>query len=269
MPKHTPAAFSVATTEAVSKIVGELYSGSELTRMLTETKLPDPLGSAMTKWKRLAAALQQKQASTGNGGAVIGLIHAAMAPARTLDRRAEAAVARDELNQVLSLAGYCVKDNGRLGTTTRTTTDSEAAARSKRLQTLLAERGGHSDVIRYCRPELLREDFYEAVFESIKGLGHRLRSMTGKTDDDGPALVESVLEGANPTIMLNDRANRSQRDEQRGVALLMKGLFAAFRNPASHEPRIVWSMSEQDALDVLGTLSMVHRRLDGARVCGQ
>ena len=31
------------------------------------------------------------------------------------------------------------------------------------------------------------------------------------------------------------------------------------------QPRIVWSMSEQDALDVLGTLSMVHRRLDGAK----
>jgi hypothetical protein len=27
----------------------------------------------------------------------------------------------------------------------------------------------------------------------------------------------------------------------------------------------VWSMSEQNALDVLGTLSMIHRRLDGAK----
>lgn len=70
-------------------------------------------------------------------------------------------------------------------------------------------------------------------------------------------------------ILLNDRANRSQRDEQRGVALLMKGVFAAFRNPAAHEPKIVWTMTEQDALDVLGTLSMVHRRLDAARLSGR
>jgi uncharacterized protein (TIGR02391 family) len=45
----------------------------------------------------------------------------------------------------------------------------------------------------------------------------------------------------------------------------MKGLFAAFRNPQAHEPQIVWSMSEQDALDVLGTLSMIRRRLDAAK----
>ena len=263
---HTPPPFSQGTIEEIAKIIGELYSGSELTRLLDQANLSDPLGYGETKWKRLVAALQEKQAQKGNGGAVVGLIHAAMKPERTLTRLTQAAVARDELNQVLSLSGYEVRDNGRIGRTTRATTDSEAAARSKRLHKLLTERGAHADVLLYCRPQLLREDFYEAVFEAIKGLGHRLRSMTGETNDDGPRLVELVLEGDDPPILLNDRANRSQKDEQRGVALLTKGMFAAFRNPASHEPRIVWSMTEQDALDVLGTLSMVHRRLDAARL---
>ncbi|WP_428847474.1 TIGR02391 family protein [Mycolicibacterium cosmeticum] len=36
--------------------------------------------------------------------------------------------------------------------------------------------------------------------------------------------------------------------------LLAEGVFAAFRNPAVHEPKLVWEVSEQDALDVLGTL---------------
>lgn len=263
---HTPSPFQQGTVEDVAKIIGDLYSGSELTRILAQARIADPLGEGTTKWKRLAQALSDKQVGTGNGGAVIGLIHAAMAPTRTLNRRVEASIARDELNQALSLPGYCVKENGRVGTTTRATTDSEAAARSERLHRLLTDRGAHADVLLYCRPELLRTDFYEAVFEAIKGLGHRLRSMTSGTDADGPKLVESVLEGADPIILLNDRVNQSQRDEQRGVALLMKGLFAAFRNPAAHEPKIVWSMSELDALDVLGTLSMVHRRLDAARL---
>jgi uncharacterized protein (TIGR02391 family) len=194
---------------------------------------------------------------------VIALITAAMTPDRTLGRRADAAVARDELNQVLSLSGYRVRDDGRIATTQRATTDNDAASRSNRLRTLLDQRGGHPEVLKHCRPELLRTDFYEAVFEGMKGLGDRTRSM-GARDEDGPKLVESVLEGSVPLIRLNARVTQSQRDEQRGVALLMKGMFAAFRNPAAHEPRLVWSMSEQDALDVLGTLSMVHRRLDGA-----
>lgn len=266
MARHVPPPFPQGSLEEVAKIVGDLYSGSELTRILDQIGLHDPLGSAMTKWKRLAAAMQEKQATKQDGGAVVGLIHAAMAPDRTLSRRAEAAVARDNLNQVLSISGYRVKDDGRVATTTRATTDSEAAARSERLHKLLSDRCAHRDVLRYCRPELMRTDFYEAVFESIKGLGHRLRSMSGGNDEDGPRLVEAILEGTDPLILLNDRANRSQRDEQRGVALLMKGMFAAFRNPAAHEPKIVWTMTEQDALDVLGTLSMVHRRLDAARL---
>jgi uncharacterized protein (TIGR02391 family) len=199
---------------------------------------------------------------------VIALITAAMTPDRTLGRRADAAVARDELNQVLSLSGYRVRDDGRIATTQRATTDNDAASRSNRLRTLLDQRGGHPEVLKHCRPELLRTDFYEAVFEGIKGLGDRTRSM-GARDEDGPKLVESVLEGSDPLIRLNARVTQSQRDEQRGVALLMKGMFAAFRNPAAHEPRLVWSMSEQDALDVLGTLSMVHRRSVSAVACEQ
>lgn len=63
-------------------------------------------------------------------------------------------------------------------------------------------------------------------------------------------------------IQFNALSTATQRNEQRGIALLAEGLFAAFRNPSAHEPRSKWEMSEQDALDVLGPASMVHRRLD-------
>ena len=59
------------------------------------------------------------------------------------------------------------------------------------------------------------------------------------------------MAGSTPRIRLNALQTRTQRDEQRGVANLTKGLFSAFRNPAAHEPRIEWTLSEQDALDFL------------------
>ncbi|MGO1264497.1 MAG: TIGR02391 family protein [Brevibacterium aurantiacum] len=65
-------------------------------------------------------------------------------------------------------------------------------------------------------------------------------------------------------IKLNALSTATRRNEQRGISLLAEGLFAAFRNPSAHEPRTKWEMSEQDALDVLGAASMVHRRLDSA-----
>ena len=45
---------------------------------------------------------------------------------------------------------------------------------------------------------------------------------------------------------------------------LIKGLFGAFRNTTAHAPKIHWQITEQDALDILTTISLIHRRLDSA-----
>lgn len=170
---------------------------------------------------------------------------------------------RDKLNQVLSLSGLRIREDGRVVKTKRASTDTEAAARSERLQGFVAERGAHEEVLAHCRAELPRDDYYEAVFEAIKGLGDRLRTLSG-LDLDGCPMVQQALGGKTPVIKLNALSTATQRNEQRGISLLAEGLLAAFRNPSAHEPRSKWEMSEQDALDVLGAASMVHRRLDSA-----
>lgn len=267
MTSLTIAPFGHGSIENIAKSIGELYSGSELTRILSSKKLPDPLGEGATKWKRLAESMQVQQFKQKDGRPILALINAAMNPDRTLDRRVAADVTRDELNQILSLSGYRVKQDGVIGTAARATTASEASARSERLHQLLTDRGAHPEVIRHCRPGLLKTDCYEAVFEAVKGLGARLREKAG-LDKDGRALVQAALRGEQPRVMLTDCSTVTERNEQEGVALLAEGVFAAFRNPAAHEPRLEWEVSEQDALDVLGTLSMIHRRLDGARRSG-
>lgn len=81
-----------------------------------------------------------------------------------------------------------------------------------------------------------------------------MRQLTG-VDADGYGLVESAMTGGSPKLRINALQTRTQRDEQLGVANLAEGLFSAFRNPAAHEARIEWTITEQDALDVLGTLN--------------
>ncbi|MEV5485666.1 TIGR02391 family protein [Streptomyces sioyaensis] len=38
------------------------------------------------------------------------------------------------------------------------------------------------------------------------------------------------------------------------------------RNPTAHEPRLHRTVTDEELLELLTTLSMVHRRLDGAHV---
>lgn len=264
MPSLIPP-FTSATLEGVCRIIGDLYSGSVLTRIIAEVPLNDDPGEGVTKWRRLAHAVSSHQSRHGNGKALIKLVTVAMSPDRTLDIKVKADIARDELTQLLALSGYKVRSDGKVGSVDRATTDTDALNRTNHLRSLLELRGTHPDVVTYCRPDLLRTDFYEAVFEAIKGLGSRLRKMTG-IDEDGYKLVEQSMAGPNPVLLINQCRTRTERNEQLGIANLAKGLFSAFRNPAAHDPSIQWSMTEQDALDVLGTLSLVHRRLDNARL---
>jgi uncharacterized protein (TIGR02391 family) len=264
MAASTITPFGHGSIENIARIIGELYTGPELTRILAAVGMPDPLGSSATKWKRVAASMQDKQYAQRDGRPILAVITAAMKPDMIWDRQAKAAVARDELTQVLSLSGYQVRADGRIGHAERAATASEASARSERLRKLLEARDAHPEVIRHCREELLRTDHYEAVFEAVKGLGARLRQKSG-LDEDGRALVQAALRGKQPRVLLTSCSTVTERNEQEGVALLAEGVFAAFRNPAAHQPRLVWEVSEQDALDVLGTLSMIHRRLDAAR----
>ena len=66
-------------------------------------------------------------------------------------------------------------------------------------------------------------------------------------------------------IAFNSLRSDTERNEQR-LANLMKGIVSAFRNPEAHEPKRFWHVSEADALDVLSTVSVIHRRLDLAVV---
>lgn len=46
----------------------------------------------------------------------------------------------------------------------------------------------------------------------------------------------------------------------------MRGVVGVFGNPTAHEPKVEFSLTEEDALDMLATISMVDRRLDQATV---
>jgi uncharacterized protein (TIGR02391 family) len=64
--------------------------------------------------------------------------------------------------------------------------------------------------------------------------------------------------------MLLIRRTETEQQEQAGLSNLMKGMFGAFRNVTVHAPKISWTITEQDALDLLTIASFLHRRMDDA-----
>lgn len=257
--------FESAQLEAVCKVLGDTVNGltgTEIGQVFREIRIPDP-DPSLTKWKRLFNALAEAQNKHQVGNHLILFINKAMAPAKYIAKPELFNWRQDGLNVALAFAGYEIRDDGKVVHATQETTIKGAMIRAGRLRTLLENRDTHPEVLNYCKAELLEENYFHAVLEAVKGVAERLRIMSG-LGNDGAELINQALSTKNPIIALNSLKTDTELSEQKGIANLLIGVFGAIRNPTAHSPKIIWAMPVQDAIDVLGILSYVHRKLDNA-----
>jgi len=170
---------------------------------------------------------------------------------------------RDELNIVLSFSGFYLREDGKICHSKKETTLKGARARAGHLKSQLEERNVHHEVLKYCRSELVEKNYFHAVLEATKGINERIRTISGLVTD-GAELVNTAFSLRKPIIAINFLKTDTEKSEQKGFSNLLIGLLGAIRNPTAHAPKIIWPMSEQDALDVLTLASFIHRKLDNA-----
>lgn len=164
---------------------------------------------------------------------------------------------------MLIFDGLQLGEDGQFRQVSAANTISEAKRRADGIASRLGGRDIHPEILRYCREELMQENYFHAVFEAAKSLAQRVRDLTGLSLD-GAALIDKCFAESQPLIWINALRTESERSEHKGFALLLKGAFAAIRNPTAHEPKILWQ-GEDDAADYFTLLSMLHRKLDSAR----
>lgn len=116
----------------------------------------------------------------------------------------------------------------------------------------------------YCRAELLDENYFHAVFEASKGVAERIRTLSGLTGDSAE-LVNRAFAGQQRVPVSGPLSTDSEKSEQRGFANLLIGLFGAERPPLGSCTEDEWPISEQDALDILTLVSLIHWKLDGVQ----
>jgi uncharacterized protein (TIGR02391 family) len=154
-------------------------------------------------------------------------------------------------------------EDGKLREVTAARTLSEAQERAGKLYRELLARGAHPDILRFCRAELLQDNYFHAVFEATKSVADKIREKTSLTSD-GSKLVDEAFSGTTPLLAFNTLRTETEHSEHTGLMNLLKGLFGTFRNTTAHTPKIKWVINEQDALDMLSFTSLLHRRLDNA-----
>jgi len=257
MSTHPP--FDPGTIEAIAKVLGEAGSGSDISRYFQANRLIDDSGES-TKWRRINSVFLKSQSATKSANQILAFIMSYLVPTRFVGKRDDFEHHRSELNAILIMQGLEYGKDGQLRYTTQAKTLDEAEARVQGVRNQLAPRKTHSEVYKYCQPELMQENYFHAVFEACKGLFQRIRDLSG-VDADGAMLIDKVFSVEKPFLAFNTLQTETEKSEHKGFAQLLKGCAAAIRNPVAHGPKILWQ-GETDAVDYLTLISMLHRKLD-------
>ena len=245
--------------EDVSRVLGEYLSGTDISRHFADMGIDDTSGES-TKWRRLCATFKNYQARDGGASRLLDFTRRLLEPSRYVNRQEAFEEARHAINAHLAFAGLEYRPDGKFSVIEPATTIDEA---HKRLNTITAKFKGrriHPEVSKYCKAELLQDNYFHAVFEAAKGLAQRIRDRSGEALD-GAALVDKVFAIERPLLALNSLQTETEKSEHKGFAQLLKGCFGAVRNPLAHEPKILWK-GEDDAADYLSLISLLHRKLD-------
>lgn len=255
--------FEQPILEGICRVLGEYSSGSQITTYLAQLELKDIDGPQQTKWRRLYSAFAAYQNCFQNNQKIIDYLCLQCAPSRYVNNEENYYQLLKQLNLQLSFCGLEILQNGKIQNIKQASTITEAQQRAITLKDKLEQRNVHTQIIRYCKSELLQDNYFHAVFEAMKGLLQRIRDISG-SNEDGNRLIENIF-SSNPIVIINDFQTQSEQDEHKGFCNLLKGLCGMFRNTEAHEPKVTWNIEEQDALEILGMISYCHRRLDNAQ----
>ncbi len=251
--------FQESQLSKLALVLGDCGTGTDITRVFHDRQVIDGSHES-TKWKRIYWHFQDTQHRYGCANHVLDFIQTFFAPARFVGNSDAFETHRQKLNAILSFSGLEYGADGKFRQQQAAQTLDEAERRVRTIRTKLHGRRIHPEVLKYCRTELMQDNYFHAVFEACKGLFQRIRDMSG-VQLDGAALIDMVFAIDKPLLVLNSLRTETEKSEHKGFATLLKGCHAAIRNPLAHEPKILWH-GEDDAADYFSLISLLHRKLD-------
>ncbi|WP_281227433.1 TIGR02391 family protein [Flavobacterium aquiphilum] len=251
------------TLEGLAKILADTekgLTGTELSKFIPEAGLTDidPLNS---KWKRLYNSFADYQNRNQNSNNILKFINLSLKPSRFIGQNDKFETIRAELNKRLSFIGLQLNQNGVFNLVAVATTITEAEQRVNRFKSKLENRNIHSKIYDYCNSELITENYFHSVFEAVKSIAEEIRQKTNLTLDRAE-LIDKALSVTNPLIKINSLQTETEQSEQKGFSNLIKGVFGMFRNTTAHAPKVVWAINEDEALDIMTTISLIHKKLN-------
>lgn len=171
--------------EMISNTLGDTIqglTGSEIHHFLLQANIDD-IDSTLTKRYRLYNALTNEQNKNKCSNQILNFIGYVLAPSRYVDNKEEFERLRNTINKQLAFVGYELKEDGQYREIKTASTISDVQIKADNLKQELESRKAHREVFKYCKAELLQNNYFHSVLEANKGLFQRIRDLSGIQTD--------------------------------------------------------------------------------------
>ncbi len=247
-----------------------VISDGEVGALLVSSGIQDPSPNA-SRHRRLGLALQVQQETDKNASSIAVFLR--RTGFHINKRYGEDAYRkyRDEINQILTFAGYELDEQSEMKQTNPLATmyaSHEAESRAKKLKEAVLIRSLHPDIQMVCRSEYLTDNnYFRVVQEALKLLMEKNKAKS-QLHIEGPSVAEHAFGfnwGEYPVLTVNEFRTEVDQTEQFGYMCILKALFLMVQDENTKNYRFPWQMSFDDALDFLGVISYCHRKMDGSK----
>ncbi|MDP9700535.1 uncharacterized protein (TIGR02391 family) [Paenibacillus intestini] len=106
------------------------------------------------------------------------------------------------------------------------------------------------------------ESYSSAILDAIHLLTETIRNKTG-LEGDGSSLIGQAFGGNPPMIQLNKMQTESEKNVQKGMVDLLRGVYTTFRNPRSHDKH---SDDKSDADAIILFLDYLLKVIDNSKI---
>jgi len=249
--------FSNSALERLSIIIGDRYTGTEITSFFHKIGYIKIQHDGTTKWRFVYEHLRYIQ-SKGGYLEILKAIEQLCRPEEFFQNRDEFSIILDKVNEVLSYYQLKVNKDGKIVLNSQiepilksNITEDAASFNSRHY---------HPEIKKHAFDLFNEGRYFHAVFECCKSFDKFVSEKAGM-DKHGAALMGAAL-SLSGCLKLNRQETETERNEQEGLMHLCTGLMKAIRNPQGHEPELYWKMSREDALDVLSLISYLYRQVE-------
>lgn len=252
--------FKLSALESIAKIIGDRYTGTEITEFFRKAGFPEITHNGGTKWRFVYTSLEELQKQKYGPENVVKIIQQLCDPQEYFSNPELHNLVCKQVNNILQFYGLQVGEDGKVRIL-----DEKATMLKKPIPEnvkIFDERKFHGKVVQNARKLFVEGNYFHAVFECCKAYEKEV-SQKSQIQERGASLMSRAFSLSGP-LKLNRQITETEKSEQKGVMHLARGIMSAIRNPQAHEPALDWPITREDALDLLSFLSFLLRKLDKA-----